>query len=94
MKLVSDQALWSTLHAAPGGRPISKELIGNLEPAAQSPYATLIANACGKETLDRSWWAQLCPGPCNDPRVARSASLMGHAYFVRRNGHWLIWANR
>ena len=90
MRQVTDQAYWPLL-AAGGGRtePIPQDWISVPQPARDSPYANLIANACGQDTLDKSWWVKYCAGPCKD---ARSMSLIGNFYFIQRAGHWLMWA--
>jgi hypothetical protein len=93
MRRVSDPAFWPLLE--PGGwrqEPWPRDWVEVPQPASASPHAEFIANACGEEILERSWWVKLCPGPCQDPNVARAASLTGHFYLIKRKGHWLVWA--
>jgi hypothetical protein len=92
MRRVSDPAFWPLLE--PGGwrqEPWPQEWVV-AKPVAASPHAEFIANACGEEIMEHSWWVKLCPGPCQDPNVARAASLTGHLYLIKRKGHWLLWA--
>ncbi|HEV8633628.1 MAG TPA: hypothetical protein VG370_05215 [Chloroflexota bacterium] len=87
----SDPAFWSVSRGWPTTWP--RERLGTPQPVTNaSPYADLLANACGKEIMERSWWVTLCPGPCQDPAVARAAALTGYLFLVKRNGHWLVWA--
>jgi hypothetical protein len=60
----------------------------------EAPYGELLRNGCGDEVIKRTWWVEVCPGPCADPRVAAQESLKGHLFLIRRRGHWLIWAMR
>lgn len=93
MRQASDPAYWALLNPGePRYRPGSKDWITTPQPANASPYAEFLTNACGAETVEKSWWVQLCPGPCQDPNVTRAAALIGHAYLISRKGHWLIWA--
>jgi len=90
MRAVTDQAYWPLLTAGEGRtEPLPQDWISTPQPARDSPYADLIANACGQDTLDKSWWVKYCAGPCKD---VRSESLIGHFYFIQRAGHWLVWA--
>jgi hypothetical protein len=89
---VSDQAFWPLLSPADRrDEPLPREWI-KVHAASDSPYSELLANACGEETVELSRWVKVCPGPCEDPNVARLASLTGHAYLIERNGQWLVWA--
>lgn len=90
MRAVTDPAYWPLLTAGEGrAEPLPQDWIRTPQPARDSPYADLIANACGQDTLDKSWWVEHCAGPCKD---VRSESLKGHFYFIQRAGHWLVWA--
>lgn len=89
MRQVTDQAYWPLLTAGEGRtEPLPRDWISVPQPARDSPYADLIANACGQDILDKSWWVKSCAGPCKD---VRSESLIGHFFFIQRAGHWLVW---
>ena len=94
MRRVTDPAYWPFLRDMGIGtpRPFSEDALSDAQPASESPCAGLIGNACRSKTLELSWWVKSCPGPCTDPDVARSASLMGNFYLIQRRGHWLAWA--
>jgi hypothetical protein len=96
MQRVADQAYWPYLPDMGMGigtpHPFSQDTLDTPRPASESPYADLVRNACGSKTLELSWWVRYCPGPCADPNVARSESLTGNYYLIRRRGHWLVWA--
>jgi hypothetical protein len=87
----ADRALWPDLVSEPvwGSRPSPKQTLSGA-PAKAAPYADLIANSCGQQTLTRSWWIQTCPGPAVVD-CARSPALVGHWFFINRRGHWLLW---
>lgn len=93
MRRVSDRAFWPLLKPDQWRRRYwPADWIGTPAPAQSSPYAGPLISACGKQIVDQSWWVKLCPGPCQDPKVAASQSLTGHIYLIKRLDHWLIWA--
>ncbi len=89
MRRAADPALWPLLSSFPERPGPSREEIQAVRPARESPYADLIANGCGRDTLEKSWAIEVCPGPCA-PNT--SESLIGHLFLIRRAGHWLVWA--
>ncbi len=86
----ADPSLWSSLGKEQWAKA-SAEQIGVVQPAVDSPYAELLANACGEEVVNRSWWVQICPGNCEDQEVTQPASLTTHLYLLQRQGQWLAW---
>lgn len=93
MRHASDPAYWSTLQTTQWRRdPWPRDWIGTPQPASRSPYADLLTNACGKPIVETSWWVKLCPGPCQDPKVAAAESLTGHLFIIKRQGTPLAWA--
>ncbi len=96
MRRVTDLAYWPYLpdHGVGTARQFSEDMLEKPQPASKSPYADLVGNACGRKTLELSWWVKACPGTCSDPNVARASDLMAHFYLIRRAGHWLVWAVR
>lgn len=93
----TDPAFWPLL--PPVGKPawsadVSPETLMKPRPGIEAPYGELLRNGCGDEVIKRTWWVEVCPGPCADPRVAAQESLKGHLFLIRRRGHWLIWAMR
>jgi hypothetical protein len=94
---VSDQAFWPFLSTTSTTQPhdshvVKPDAFSDPQPASASPYAGLIANACGAATVDYSWWVQSCPGPCDEQASTPPPSLTGNFYLIKRNGQWLVWA--
>ena len=96
---VADPAYWPQLQAAPGQNNTTatddsaqamEERITVPELAQDSPYADLLASACGEDIVENTWWVQVCPGPCEAERLPQS--LIGHLYLIERDGQWFVWA--
>jgi hypothetical protein len=94
---VTDPSVWPLLFPigkpSEGGPLVLAE--GNLaepKPARESPYADLLANACGKKILDYSWWVEVCPGSPPPPEFELCPpGIRLHFFFINREGRWLIW---
>jgi len=91
---VTDPSVWPLLSSSYEREP-SALVEGNLaepRPARESPYAELLANACGDKTLDYSWWVEVCPGSPPPPEFAVCPpGVRLHYFFINREGRWLIW---
>lgn len=87
---VTDPAFWPLLSSEGRSAPWPRDWL-EVHPASASPYGDLLANGCGKHTLELTWWAKVCPGPCKESEVT-SPALIGHLFLIRREGHWLVWA--
>ncbi|GAB4335327.1 MAG: hypothetical protein Kow0010_22740 [Dehalococcoidia bacterium] len=87
---MADRAYWPLLpqHAADRAQAVEEDRIA-VAPATSSPYAELLANACGEEIVDASHWIMTCPARCEP---GASDSLAGHYFLVQRQGRWLLWA--
>jgi hypothetical protein len=87
----ADRAFWPDLvsEPVPGSRPSPKQALSGAA-ARTAPYADLIANSCGQQTLSRSWWIQTCPASVATG-CARQPGLVQHFFFINRRGHWLLW---
>jgi hypothetical protein len=85
----TDAALWPTLDTyADGSQQIDGYWFdGKVERAVNSPYAATLAGQCGQQTIDQSWTARVCPGPCSQ---STSESLKEDYFFLWR-GYALIW---
>jgi len=90
VRRLADRAYWPILSPWPTANPLGLDEV-DVQPASASPYAQLLANGCGDETLESTWWVQSCPGPCSQAEVT-SPALIGHLFLIRREGQWLLWA--
>ncbi|HXF69557.1 MAG TPA: hypothetical protein VNK89_07100 [Thermoflexus sp.] len=90
---LTDPSLWPLLSSA--SEKMGPFMEGNLsEPrrARESPYADLLANACGAKVLEASWWVEVCPGsPPPDRFEQCPPGMRMHLFFIRRGGRWLLW---
>lgn len=90
MRRATDPALWSSL---PPGQQETQDVTntwfdGGVLPASESAYAEMLNGQCGAEVVRLSWWAKVCPGPC---QPGGSESLKDDYFFFWRNGVALIW---
>lgn len=90
----TDPAFWPLLQEVRIQEAPGPEQLMPPRPAMESPYGELLRNGCGEAVMARTWWVEVCPGPCANPQAAQMESLKGHVYLIRRRGHWLIWAMR
>jgi hypothetical protein len=74
----SDQTFWDAIQF----QEEYKESDLTIQPAAQSPYSSLVLTGCGQKTLNLSWWVQ-----------AGSGALATHYFLINRLGCWLVWAS-
>lgn len=92
----TDPAFWPLVQGispSPEGLPRPEALMPP-RPGIESPYGELLRNGCGEAVMARTWWVEVCPGPCANPEAARLESLKEHLFLIRRHGRWLIWAKR
>jgi len=89
---VTDPAFWPLLSSEGQGAPWPRDWL-EVHPASASPYGDLLANGCGKQTLELTSWVKVCPGPCKESE-GTSPARIGHLFLIRREGHWLLWAAR
>jgi hypothetical protein len=87
---VTDPAFWPLLSPEGRSAPLARDWL-EVHPASASPYGDLLANGCGKQTLELTSWVKVCPGPCKESEVS-SPALIGHVFLIAREGHWLVWA--
>lgn len=91
---VTDPSLWPLLPSTSEPSALKEKNLSEPRPAGESPYADLLANACGRGILDTSWWVEVCPGsPPPDNFEQCPHGLRMHYFFIRRRGRWLIWGN-
>ncbi|WP_376792254.1 hypothetical protein [Thermoflexus sp.] len=90
----TDPAFWPLLQGIRLEEAPGPEQLMPPRPAKESPYGELLGNGCGEAVMARTWWVEVCPGPCANPQAARMEALKRHVYVIRRQGHWLIWALR
>lgn len=86
---VADQSLWPILPMPSEPQVPTEDWIKHIGPAQFSPFANLVKGQCGEEVLQKSWWANLCAGPC---MRGGFVAIENHAFFIFRNGYWLVWA--
>ncbi len=86
-QIVSDPSLWP-LHFHGSGETVTTQWIKHFGRASFAPFADLVKAQCGEDILQKSWWINLCAGPCGSGFVA----IESHVFFILRNGHWLVWA--
>jgi len=87
---VADPSFWPLLSSVGRWEPLSRDRV-EVRPGSTSPHGDLLANGCGKQTLELTSWAKACPGPCKESE-GMSPSLIGHFFLILRKGHWLVWA--
>lgn len=94
----SDRAYWPMIERDIPGRGVGTGAprYGAVDvvsaPASKSPLAELLANNCGKEIVERSWWVGLCP--MDTPRScdpSDAPSLTGNVVLLQRDGVWRVW---
>jgi hypothetical protein len=78
----ADRAIWPQLRMGSLRFPESAVLVDTGR-AASDPYAGIARHACARRIVRRSW-SVLQDFP-------NSASLDTHYYFLKREGHWLLW---
>ena len=90
MRRATDPALWFSLHPSKQEtQEVTKAWFdGRVFPASGSAYAEMLSGQCGAEVVRLSWWAKVCPGPC---QPGGSESLKDDYFFFWRNGVALIW---
>ena len=94
---LSDRAFWPVVEAAWEGKaqggsgPVSSiEQIVSM-PASESPYADLVRNYCGEQTLELSWCVAVLPEGAR--KIEDAPGLTEYYYLIQRLGRWLIWLN-
>ncbi len=88
----TDLAYWALLpFGAQLAEPLPKDRLSTPQPAKASPYADFLSAQCGKETMEMSWWIELCPESCQDAEI-KSPALISHLFLINRQDHWLVWA--
>lgn len=87
---VTDPAYWPLLDGGDGSGRLARDQV-LIDVAEASPYADLLANSCGEQTVAATRWVEVCPEPCTEAELT-SPALIGHLFLIRRQGHWLVWA--
>ncbi|MDD5371657.1 MAG: response regulator transcription factor [Anaerolineaceae bacterium] len=85
----TDPAYWTVLINPFKGKPITQDWIKTITRVSKSPYAQLVTAQCGEDTMNLSWWVQVCPGSCKT--FGSSEALMTNTFWINRK-QWLIWA--
>ena len=87
---VTDPAYWPLLDGGDGSGRLARDQV-QIDVAEASPYADLLANACGEQMVAATRWVEVCPATCAQSERT-SPALISHFYLIRREGHWLVWA--
>jgi hypothetical protein len=69
------------------GDELNEEAV-QIGPAEESDYAVLVAESCGQETVDLSWWVMVCSVPCNEET---SASLPVDYFLIQSASGWELY---
>lgn len=88
-KKVSDRALWPVIPKPTQAQVVTVDWIKNQGPARDAGFAGLVKGHCGEDTLAKSWWVNLCAGPCGGGGFL---AIETHAFLILRNQQWLVWA--
>lgn len=88
-KKVSDRALWPVIPMPTETQVVTVDWIKNQGPAGYAEFAGLVKDHCGEDTLAKSWWVNLCAGPCGGGGFL---AIETHAFLILRNQQWLVWA--
>lgn len=86
---VSDPAFWGQLSKNGDDETLTDDFIETVAPAIDSPYGDLLTNLCGENLVGKSWWAKICPGPCE---MTTFEALKTNYFLIKRKGIWLLWA--
>jgi len=87
---VTDPSYWPLLDVGRATRRLTADQV-EVHSARDSPFAELLANGCGDQTVDATRWVKVCPDACPESESA-APGLVGHFFLIRREGHWLVWA--
>lgn len=91
---VTDPAFWPVVPSEVEPLTLVEGNLSEPRPARESPYADLLAGACGERTLDYLWWVEVCPGsPPPDDFQQCPPALRLHYFLIRRGERWLIWGS-
>jgi hypothetical protein len=88
---VSDPGFWPVLSAVSlrDANPQSAWLDGHVRPAAESPFASSLAQQCGEALIDLAWTFTVCTPEC---QAQNSSSLKEDYFIISRGGQLLVWA--
>lgn len=91
---MTDPAFWPVLPSEVDPLALVEKNLSEPRSARESPYAELLAQACGEDVLDYLWWVEVCPGsPPPDRPEQCPPALRLHYFLIRRGEQWLIWGS-
>ena len=88
---IADQTLWPMLRTnwpkAPSPKYAKAEI--SIGRGAADAYASVVEHSCGTEAVNKSWVVVFCA--TGGPLPSCQPAMTEHAFFLNRDGHWLIW---
>jgi hypothetical protein len=88
---VGDQMAWPLLRDNWPKAPSAQYRITDIaiEKGSADTYTPVVQHACGDEAVSKSWVAVFCA--TGGPFGSCQPAMTEHAFFLNRDGHWLIW---